>query len=110
MYALFDTMIDPESRRYLSEDYTFCRLWQQMGGEVFLDPRTGLNHVGHYTFRGNVRKMLTGESTSSNYQSPDQRPFVIGVSDGNRLQKQQENAQVEEQAAPQEKLQISKNK
>ena len=58
MYALFDTMIDPESRRYLSEDYTFCRLWQQMGGEVFLDPRTGLNHVGHYTFRGNIRKLI----------------------------------------------------
>ncbi len=60
MYALFDTMIDPESRRYLSEDYTFCRLWQQMGGDVFLDPRTGLNHVGHYTFRGNIRKLITG--------------------------------------------------
>ena len=60
MYALFDTMIDPESRRYLSEDYTFCRLWQQMGGEVMLDPRTGLNHVGHYTFRGNIRKLITG--------------------------------------------------
>tara|TARA_B100000902_G_scaffold34893_1_gene42016 strand:- start:91621 stop:92562 length:942 start_codon:yes stop_codon:yes gene_type:complete len=60
MYALFDTMIDPESRRYLSEDYTFCRRWQQMGGEVFLDPRTGLNHVGHYTFRGNIRKLITG--------------------------------------------------
>mgnify|MGYP003318230734 CR=1 FL=1 len=45
MYALFDTMIDPESRRYLSEDYTFCRLWQQMGGEVFLDPRTGLKRA-----------------------------------------------------------------
>ena len=60
MYALFDTMIDPESRRYLSEDYTFCRLWQQMGGEVYLDPRTALNHVGHYTFRGNIRKLFTG--------------------------------------------------
>ena len=60
MYALFDTMIDPESRRYLSEDYTFCRLWQQMGGEVYLDPRTALNHVGHYTFRGNIRKLITG--------------------------------------------------
>lgn len=62
MYALFDTMIDPESRRYLSEDYTFCRLWQQLGGDVYLDPRTSLNHVGHYTFRGNIRKLFTGEN------------------------------------------------
>lgn len=62
MYALFDTMIDPDSRRYLSEDYTFCRLWQNQGGEVYLDPRTALNHVGHYTFRGNIRKLFTGEN------------------------------------------------
>ncbi len=62
MYALFDTMIDPESKRYLSEDYTFCRRWQQMGGDVWLDPRTALNHVGHYTFRGNIRKLLTGDA------------------------------------------------
>ena len=62
MYALFDTMIDPDSRRYLSEDYTFCRLWQNMGGTIYLDPRTALNHVGHYTFRGNIRKLFTGEN------------------------------------------------
>lgn len=66
MYALFDTMIDPESRRYLSEDYTFCRLWQNMGGDVYLDPRTALNHVGHYTFRGNIRKLFTGENKNGN--------------------------------------------
>lgn len=60
MYALFDCIIDPDSRRYLSEDYTFCRRWQGMGGEVWLDPRTALNHVGHYTFRGNIRKLFTG--------------------------------------------------
>jgi len=60
MYALFDCIIDPESRRYLSEDYTFCRRWQDMGGDVWLDPRTALNHVGHYTFRGNIRKLITG--------------------------------------------------
>jgi len=62
MYALFDCIIDPDSRRYLSEDYTFCRRWQDMGGEVWLDPRTALNHVGHYTFRGNIRKLFTGEN------------------------------------------------
>jgi len=62
MYSLFDCIIDPDSRRYLSEDYTFCRRWQEMGGEVWLDPRTALNHVGHYTFRGNIRKLFTGEN------------------------------------------------
>lgn len=62
MYALFDCIIDPESRRYLSEDYTFCRRWQEMGGDVWLDPRTALNHVGHYTFRGNIRKLFTGKN------------------------------------------------
>jgi hypothetical protein len=65
MYALFDTMIDPVSRRYLSEDYTFCRLWQNMGGDVFLDPRTGLNHVGHYTFKGNIRKLFGNENAAT---------------------------------------------
>ena len=59
MYAIFDGIIDPESRRYLSEDYTFCRRWQALDGEVYLDPRTALNHVGHYTFRGNIRKLFS---------------------------------------------------
>ena len=35
--ALFDCMIDPESRRYLAEDYAFCRRWQQMDGKIFAD-------------------------------------------------------------------------
>jgi hypothetical protein len=68
MYALFDCIIDPDSRRYLSEDYTFCRRWQDMGGDVYLDPRTALNHVGHYTFRGNIRKLFTGENNHSRAQ------------------------------------------
>ena len=35
---------------------------RSMGGDVWLDPRTALNHVGHYTFRGNIRKLFTGEN------------------------------------------------
>ena len=49
-YALFDTMI--EGGRYLSEDYTFCRRWQKMGGKIYVDPTIVLDHVGTYTFRG----------------------------------------------------------
>lgn len=58
LYALFDTWIEPESNRYLSEDYTFCRRWQATGGKVYLDPRVNLNHVGHYTFTGNIRRLF----------------------------------------------------
>lgn len=57
-YALFDTMIDPDDNRYLSEDYTFCRRWQKLGGEIWLDPNTKLNHVGSYTFEGDVSKII----------------------------------------------------
>jgi len=49
-YALFDTMI--EDGRYLSEDYTFCRRWQNMGGKIYVDPTIILDHVGTYTFKG----------------------------------------------------------
>lgn len=51
-YALFDTMIDTEDKRYLSEDYAFCRRWQEIGGRVWLDPFITLNHVGNHIFQG----------------------------------------------------------
>jgi len=60
-YAFFDTMIDEDENgdnRYLSEDYTFCRLWQKMGGEIWMDPNTKLNHVGSYTFEGDLGKII----------------------------------------------------
>lgn len=57
-YLFFDTMVEPETNRYLSEDYSFCRRWQDIGGEVWLDPLVKLDHVGHYVFDGNINKML----------------------------------------------------
>jgi len=52
-FALFDTIIEKSSKRYLSEDYTFCRRWQELGGQVWLDPNISLNHYGTIPFRGN---------------------------------------------------------
>ncbi|HTW27624.1 MAG TPA: hypothetical protein VME92_10890 [Acetobacteraceae bacterium] len=51
-YALFDCMIDQETGEYLSEDYTFCRRWRDLGGEVWLDARGVLTHCGTAEFRG----------------------------------------------------------
>tara|TARA_B110000483_G_scaffold26635_1_gene32083 strand:+ start:87 stop:758 length:672 start_codon:yes stop_codon:yes gene_type:complete len=56
--AIFDCMIDPDSRRYLSEDYAFCRRWQQMGGKIYADCNTTLGHVGNLPFSGCLNDRL----------------------------------------------------
>lgn len=51
-YALFDTSIDKNTKDYLSEDYTFCKRWTEMGGEIWAETSIMLNHSGYYIFRG----------------------------------------------------------
>jgi hypothetical protein len=49
-HAYFDVSIDPETRAYTSEDFTFCKRWRQLGGKVFLAPWTRTVHVGTYEY------------------------------------------------------------
>jgi hypothetical protein len=51
-YALFDSVIDPETGTYLSEDFAFCRRWRAIGGEVWLHRGLRLSHTGSAGFRG----------------------------------------------------------
>lgn len=53
-YALFDTMIDPATLEYMSEDYTFCKRWRDMKGEIWADLTIQLNHIGYFTFKGDA--------------------------------------------------------
>jgi len=52
-YALFDCMIEPKTKAYLSEDYAFCWRWRQLGGKIWLDTEGRLIHVGHHEYLGN---------------------------------------------------------
>ena len=56
MYAIFDTLIDHRGH-YLSEDWTFCRRWQELGGEIWAHSKVLLSHVGHYEFQGDTNKL-----------------------------------------------------
>lgn len=40
--------------RYLSEDYGFCRLWQMMGGKIFLYTGAQLSHTGIAVYEGKI--------------------------------------------------------
>lgn len=53
MHAFFDTSI--EDGRYLSEDYTFCHRWRNIGGQVYICPWMKLDHVGYYSFTGDIK-------------------------------------------------------
>ncbi|HTB17303.1 MAG TPA: hypothetical protein VK708_04270 [Bryobacteraceae bacterium] len=52
--ALFNCMIDKKTGFYLSEDYSFCRRWTDMGGEIWVDYTSRLEHVGLMVYRGNM--------------------------------------------------------
>jgi len=52
LYHLFDTQIDPDTLRYLSEDYVFLKRWREIGGRVLADLSANLGHHGSYVFQG----------------------------------------------------------
>jgi len=52
--ALFNCMVDQATGFYLSEDFSFCRRWTDMGGEIWVDHLSRLNHVGVMVYRGNL--------------------------------------------------------
>lgn len=63
MYSIFDCKID-ERGHYLSEDWLFCRRWQDLGGEIWAHSKVLLNHVGHYEYAGDLDKLKIMERGS----------------------------------------------
>jgi hypothetical protein len=57
--AYFDCIIDPVSKRYLSEDYMFCYNVQKMGSQVWFCPWMQLQHVGTYIFGGSLADLAS---------------------------------------------------
>src|ERR1700742_4343400 len=51
-FALFECMIDPATGTYLSEDFAFCKRWTDIGGELWGDLQSHLDHVGPSVFHG----------------------------------------------------------
>ena len=57
-HRFFDPMVEPGTARYLSEDYAFCRLWGEAGGEVHIDARSDLTHQGTRLYTGSFYDAL----------------------------------------------------
>lgn len=72
IHAFFDTVIDPETRRYLSEDYMFCQWARKIGIEIYLCPWMKLKHVGTYVFGGSLDALagLSHKQQQQNFSTP----------------------------------------
>tara|TARA_R100001460_G_scaffold52068_1_gene90879 strand:+ start:266 stop:1168 length:903 start_codon:yes stop_codon:yes gene_type:complete len=49
-YNLFDTLHDPDTKRYYGEDFGFCQRWRDMGGQVFAYVSDYITHVGEHSY------------------------------------------------------------
>lgn len=57
VYHFFDTLIDSD-KRFLSEDYAFCKRWKNIGGDVFLYVPVKTIHFGNHPFEYNYSTEL----------------------------------------------------
>jgi len=64
-FALFECMIDPATGTYLSEDFAFCKRWTEMGGEIWADLDSRLDHVGPSIFQGNVASQFAAAPSAA---------------------------------------------
>lgn len=65
-FALFECMIDPANGTYLSEDFAFCKRWTDIGGEIWADLESRLDHVGPSVFRGEVASQFAAAPDAAN--------------------------------------------
>jgi hypothetical protein len=56
LWALYDTGVVDGT--YQSEDFMFCRLWQQLGGKVYIHVPSTFRHYGTHGFEGSLVEQL----------------------------------------------------
>jgi hypothetical protein len=52
MWNFFDTIHDPETKTYLGEDFSFCKLWKDIGGKCYAFIGDTIVHIGEHQYEG----------------------------------------------------------
>jgi hypothetical protein len=64
-FALFECMIDQKTGTYLSEDFAFCKRWTDIGGEIWADLESRLDHVGPSVFHGDISSQFAAAASAA---------------------------------------------
>jgi len=52
MWNFFDTIHDPETKTYLGEDFSFCKIWTEIGGKCHAFIDDPIAHIGEHQYEG----------------------------------------------------------
>lgn len=52
MWNFFDCIHDPVEKTYLGEDFSFCKLWKDIGGKCYAYVDAPIVHVGEHCYEG----------------------------------------------------------
>jgi len=88
IHAFFDTVICPDTQRYLSEDYMFCQWARKIGIKTWLCPWMETIHIGTYNFSGTLSALaevpgathgglIDQEAAKVGYDKPQGAPLNI---------------------------------
>jgi hypothetical protein len=75
-YPLYESFIDPEKKWKYGEDFSFCKRWREIGGQVWLDPEINMGHIGNKIFEGHIgnwlKSRIISQLTSEVTHEPNQ--------------------------------------
>jgi hypothetical protein len=52
MWNFFDCIHDPITKTYLGEDFSFCKLWKDLGGKCYAYVNAPIHHIGEHSYEG----------------------------------------------------------
>lgn len=72
IHMFFQALIDPESRRYLSEDYMFCQWSRKLGIKIYFCPWMKTKHAGMYIYGGSLESLaeLSHKQREADFSTP----------------------------------------
>ena len=58
MYNFFDTIHEPDTKKYYGEDFGFCKKWTKIGGKCYCYVEDPITHIGEYQYSGSLKDNL----------------------------------------------------
>lgn len=74
--AFFDCVIDPDTKRYLSEDYMFSQYARKIGLKIWMCPWMQMVHVGTYGFGGSLKALAEIQASPTSSKGSNAKDYL----------------------------------